>query len=209
MTEAQKLSAVGKSRILIALKRFGSVRKVSRLLGVSHTSLFRWMKENKLRMPQVSEEVLEEMQLARKMKRKVHAGLAVWAKNHEGAILPRSTKAIARETGLTEDQVKTYLYRRRKETKVLMRKILNMIKTVDSVVVETTTKELVDLKKVSTLKFIYDHWALKSALKFVYEGREMIADIESLHSFLSVMLQQTNQKRDAFIEKLEVAAERL
>lgn len=133
----------------------------------------------------------------------------MWAKNHEGAILPRSTKAIARETGLTEDQVKTYLYRRRKETKVLMRKILNMIKTVDSVVVETTTKELVDLKKVSTLKFIYDHWALKSALKFVYEGKEMIADIESLHSFLSVMLQQTNQKRDAFIEKLEVAAERL
>lgn len=90
-----------------------------------------------------------------------------------------------------------------------MRKILNMIKIVDSVVVETTSKELVDLKQATNIKFKFDHWALGSKLKFVYQEKEMTAEIDSLHSFLSVLLQQTNRKTDSFVAKLETIAEDL
>ena len=50
--------------------------------------------------------------------KQVHSGcLANWVKGHPGVLLPRSVSQIADLTGCTKNEVKSYLYRRRKFVK--------------------------------------------------------------------------------------------
>jgi len=89
-----------------------------------------------------------------------------------------------------------------------MKKVLALLKEVNSAVVETTDGAAIDLKEATNIKFVYDHWSLGATLRFTISEKEMTANIDSLHSFLAILLKQTSQHRNAFIAKLEVAFEK-
>lgn len=144
-TDKETLRALGRDRVSITLKKLGTIRQTAKTLGVSHTVLRQYLKE----------EGLESLynptfasQQARKLQSINHprgrAGLLKWMDEHPNEKLPSgSIKDIAKATNCTIDQVKTYFHRMRKQNRKLIEKLPDLrhvpiqLKTSGGVVVET------------------------------------------------------------------------
>jgi len=116
---------------------------------------------------------------------------------HARAILPRSTKGIARITGLTEDQVKTYLYRKRKKSKAMMAQVLELLKEADRATFRAQDGRLIDVKELGNLRFGYDHWALSIHLLGDDEdGMVVKFPVGNLETIVELLSQSPGQKED-------------
>lgn len=165
MTEKKKLEDLGPVRISATLKRFVSIRKTAKILGVSHTSLRRYLKEYPSAVPHISEAARRGSQSDKLATRPHRAALYKWVKAHPGVILPRGIKAVAAVTGISQDQVKTYLYRRRKKARLLMQDILERILHTPIDLVDQAGNKCSPLGGTSA-RFEYDHWVVKPILVF-------------------------------------------
>lgn len=184
MTEKQKLEALGPERICVTLKRFVSIRKTAQVLKVSHTSLRRYLKEYPSAMPSVITEADRRGSRSDKLERRPHrAALVKWVKAHPDVVLPRGIKAVAAITGVSQDQVKTYLYRRRKRARLLMEDILQRILLTPIDLVDQSGEKCTPYGG-SAARFEYDHWVVKPILVFSdFMGIGRVYQPESLEKF--------------------------
>lgn len=106
----KSLQEMSKTELLVMYEATPNVRRMAMLLGVSDRTLRRKMDEvgikRKLGRPKGKEDTLP---------REKTAILASYIREHPNEVLPASAKEIAEKVGCSVDQVKTYLYRRRKE----------------------------------------------------------------------------------------------
>lgn len=94
--------------------------------------------------------------------------------------MPRGTKAIARVSGVSIDQVKTYLYRRRKTARKYMRELAWMLRNMPSELVDIGGNKC-SARNAQELRFNFDHWSLTTVLYFKdFEGVEHWVNIEDL-----------------------------
>ena len=110
-------------------------------------------------------------------------------KANPGVILPRGVKAVAAVTGVSQDQVKTYLYRRRKKAKVLMEDILARILTTPIDLVDQTGEKCTPYGGRAA-RFEYDHWVVKPILVFSdFQGIGRVYQPASLEKFHQEVLE--------------------
>lgn len=109
--------------------------------------------------------------------------MAKWIEANPGQRLPRGGKAIARLTGVSVDQVKTYLYRRRKTAKKMLAVLSQLITRVPVAMVGTFGEECSPVN-AQKFEFRFDHWSLTTVLWFIdFEGNEHWVHIDDLPAF--------------------------
>ena len=98
-------------------------------------------------------------------------------------------------TGLSQDQVKTYLYRRRRVLKLKIRRILALVSKMRSVPFETENRDLVDLKNLDNLRFEFDHWGMQVWVMGQDEKKKMHRyKVESVDVMLSNCLDASSPR---------------
>lgn len=101
--------------------------------------------------------------------------------------LPRRVKEISRITGITKNQVKTYLYRRRRNAKLMMKEIMRYAPKLPLPLVDVEEKPVTTLGS-SKQQFEYDYWSLEVYYCFRdMAGRERrvhVSDLELMHQFV-------------------------
>ncbi len=107
-------------KILKAYKELGQIKKVEKLLNISHYRITKILHAHGIN-PQKK---------GKRIKPRFYNCLHKWLYNHPGFILPRSPKQIAKLTGCSKDAIKTFLYRRYKQLKLYLKNInkLNPLK---------------------------------------------------------------------------------
>lgn len=188
MTELEKLGALGVNRVSATLRRFGSIRRSSGQLGVSHTSLRRWMMANRIPKPLLS---AEEKRVLRneKAQNRERAALLMWIKENPGVVLPRKTSEVARITRVSPNQVKTYLYRRRRIAKDMMRVIIRLASRLPLPLVDIEEKALTSYA-AREIYFLYDHWSLVVNMKIKDAlGTTHIVKVPDLEYLYGVVLE--------------------
>jgi transposase len=186
MTELERLNQIGADRVSATLKRFVSIRTSAKRLGVSHTALRRWMTANQIiRVPSSPEEKLAARRA--KAANKQRAALLLWIRENPEVTLPRKTSEVARITGVSRNQVKTFLYRRRRRAKSMMNTCAKYLSRLPVPLVDNEGKPTTTLC-CSGLTFYYDHWSLKVRMSFtdaVGKAHEVdVHDLERLHGIV-------------------------
>lgn len=177
MTEIERIEGLGRQRVLATLASFGTIRMAASIMGVSHTALIRWMKLSGVSRPQPVEDVHQRQ----RRKRKSPAALAEWLRKNPGVVLPRSTKGISRITGCTCDQIKTYLYKRRKQKRALIAKMPSLLH-VPALVVDRRGRAIVT-GECDNFQWYVDHWSLQVAI-FLWKGdEEFIVPVPDIGKF--------------------------
>jgi molybdenum-dependent DNA-binding transcriptional regulator ModE len=160
MTEIEKIEGLGQHRVLATLEMFGTIRMAASIMGVSHTALRRWMQTNSIPHPDAKGD--GDAPLKHQGKRSSSARLAKWLRKNPNVVLPRSTKKIASLTGCTCDQVKTYLYKRRKAKRALIEKMPDLLK-IPALVQDQRGRAIVTAE-LDSYEWRIDHWSLKAGI---------------------------------------------
>jgi len=105
-----------------------------------------------------------------------------WVRENPKTPLPRSVSRICQLTGCTEDQVKTFLYRRRKLVKSQIKQLPELRGKVMHL--KATDGSIVDMRFVLNYQFVVDHWTAKVQLVMTTELGEFTADIPNLQDFV-------------------------
>ena len=84
-------------------------------------------------------------------------------------------------TGCSCDQIKTYLYKRRKEKRRLIEAMPDLL--LIPVAVKERGGEVLDTSSCSNFFFKLDHWSLKVNLHLEKGDREYVAPIPNLRAF--------------------------
>ena len=194
-TDQERLQALGKERVSTTLKRFGTIRQTAVALMVSHTALRRYLDEEGLRD-------LSDPDLASRHKRLLQsknakggrAGLAKWLDEHPGENLPTgSIKEIAKKTGCTIDQVKTYLYRVRKDLKADLARLPDLRK--HGVILQLNSRTRIETRKLEWYRFVLNRKTFKVILFCGNkEGQEWQVPIPDPHKFVTDILNFINHK---------------
>ena len=131
LTDRERLIRLGKERVSTTLKRFGTIRQTAIALMVSHTVLRQYLSEVGLKDQYDPEFATKQKRVLMSKHHKIggRAGLGKWLEEHPNDSLPNgSIKEIAKKTGCSIDQVKTYMYRIRKEIKEELAKLPDLRK---------------------------------------------------------------------------------
>ena len=96
--------------------------------------------------------------------------------------LPRGVSKICKLTGCTEDQVKTFLYRRRKQVKEQLATLPELRGRVMHL--EATNGSIVDMRFVQSYQFVIDHWTAKVSIIMMTELGEFRANVPNLAEFV-------------------------
>lgn len=171
MTELEKLAAMGPSRVSISLARFGSIRRTAIVLGISHTALRRYMGKEQIAKPKK-----RNWTAARHLQSAPKAGLAVWIREHPSVKLPRNVQAIVKLTGLTQDQIKTYLYQGRLKLKKRLKQLPDL--HFKNLTFKTLKGEEIEIHAKDKYKFAIDHWSLNVYIIIGVGNRCLIADLD-------------------------------
>ena len=111
------------------------------------------------------------------------AALVKWIRENPEVTLPRGIKDIARLTGISMDQAKTYLYRRRRKARQMMTTLAKWL-PMTPVDLEDLLGRRVSPYNTKHLAFQYDHWGLKPTLQFIdQEFGAVIVEIPNLEEF--------------------------
>lgn len=97
----------------------GTVKGAAETLEVNPKTLSLWLKEMGV-----------SVRRGRPIKPGFHDGcFAVWLRNHPGQKIPRSIKKLAKMTGCSYEEIKSYLYRRRRNIRNRIEKVLDVAKS--------------------------------------------------------------------------------
>lgn len=195
VTDKARLDLLGKDRVLTTLKRFGTIRQTSVALMVSHTALRKWLDAEGLKDQYDPDLASRQKRLLQSKNAKGgRAGLARWLDEHPGENLPTgSLKEIAKKTGCTVDQVKTYLYRVRKDLKADLARLPDLRK--HGVILQTGKKERIETWRLEWYRFVLNRKDFKVILFCGdKQDQEWQVPIPDPHKFVRDILNYINHK---------------
>ncbi len=138
---------------------------------------------------EVYRKILATGKAAGKLKRKKRSGLLLWVQEHPGVLLPRSVKEITILTGCSEDQVKTFLSRRRRQTRMILGSLPDL-RNMD-VEMENLHGQRLHTTQMESYKFIMEHWTAKVSIAAVISGEQHVFQIANLELFTKSISPQT------------------
>lgn len=108
----------------------------------------------------------------------------LWLVEHPDAVLPRgSSKAIARQTGLSIDEVKCYLYRKRKEAREAFRSLPDLRLVPLEFLAESGNRVI--SSDFKGYRFVLDRWSISAKLVLFSGDISETVDIPDVPSFIS------------------------
>lgn len=112
----------------------------------------------------------------------------MWIKENPGVVLPRKTSEVARITRVSPNQVKTYLYRRRRLAKSMMRAILRYAPRLPLPLEDDQGRALTSYM-CQRIEFHYDHWSLvvKLTLRNAI-GEDRVVPVPDLEYFYDTVM---------------------
>ena len=113
----------------------------------------------------------------------------MWIKENPGRVLPRKTSEVARITRVSPNQVKTYLYRRRRMAKDMMRVIIRLAPKLPLPLVDIMEVPLTSFA-AREVYFMYDHWSLVVQMRVTDAlGEKHVVSIPDLEYLYGVVLE--------------------
>lgn len=188
MTEIERIEDLGRQRVLATLERFGTIRTAASILGVTHTALRRWMLMHSISRPSPQGDRMR----GPSRKRKSSAKFEKWLKENPGVVLPRSTKGIARVTGCTCDQIKTYLYKRRKMKRSYIERMPNLL-AVPGLELMDRYKRAIVLASCEAYRWHLDHWSLRVAILAQRGDEELVFPVPNVRAFYEAVSKMASQ----------------
>lgn len=102
-------------------------------------------------------------------------------RQHPETPLPRSVHQICALTGCTEDQVKTFLYRRRRDVKRILASLPDLKGR--ELELETTEGDVINMKWATGYAYIVDHWSAKVQIRVETEVGTFMVKIPNIVNF--------------------------
>ena len=184
MNDQERLKGLGAERVKATLRRFGTIRQCATVLTVSHTALRVFLKREGLGEaydPRLAKQA--RLVKMRSHSRKNVAGLAKWLESHQEEGLPSgSLKDIARMTDCTVDQVKTYMYRKRREVREKLRTLPNLRER--EITLLAMDGQVVDTKDVDWYKFTLNRKNFTVMLMLTNGDRNWKVAVPKLDDFI-------------------------
>jgi hypothetical protein len=112
----------------VAYSKTGSAAGVSKLLDIDRTTVVKYLRSAKIPTRAKGDFTPRQPNQWGEININDYGCVAKWIVKHPGLALPRSPKAIAIVTGCSEDAVKSWLRRRRRQTEVHIRMIPDLRK---------------------------------------------------------------------------------
>lgn len=168
---------VPKEKILRAFEVYKSINKTASVLKLSYKTVQKVLGNEGIGVKSLIMKMTKDIG-------KKYGGFALWLqKDKEKTLLPRSVTAIAKISGCSYDQVRCYLYRRRKALKEKLLKLPDL-RTLDLEFKDTLGVPTYS-KNFESYNYILDvytlHVYIKTSLK---SGEETEIDIPDLSAFI-------------------------
>ena len=132
--------------LVSAYKRTKSARAAAQEFGISHNTALRYLSEAGINTS------------VRRTKRKHTSDLANWIRENQGIRLPRSVKKLSEMSGIPENTISCYLYRRRKVTRDIAKSLPNLL-GLSVRRKDDETKELIPFYDLLDYQFEVDRWS--------------------------------------------------
>lgn len=116
-----------------------------------------------------------------------------WLREHPDEKLPKSIKAIANVTGCTQDEIKSYFYRRRKEVKLILKEIPDIRKY--PLVLKGRYGEWLDTQAIIKYNYVINHWTCAVTIVTVYPDRVHFIDLKDVSKFKREVLKACAQSQ--------------
>ncbi len=172
------LNNLGVIRVQKTLEHHGSLRKAAKVLGVKYITLWHWLKENAVETG--GYEINYTKTVGKGMPKT--GSFHYWLLTHQDVKLPRSMVQIAKLSGFSEEAVKCFFYRQRKEVRKILEELLDIRKL--SITLETTEKKVIHAKTIQKYKYSLDRYSLKATLVGELNNKELFSvNIPSLEDY--------------------------
>lgn len=173
---------IPKEKLIGAYRRFKTVRAAAKALGISHVTLLRVLKENKVDML----DNREAKQVAMRSSR--HTGsFARWLEAHEGEVLPRDMERLRIMSGCSPNSISSYFYRRRRNMKQLIRSIPDLRRY--AVVLQDTFGDTYETKDFAQYEYIIDKFSLEVKILVKRKrGNTLIFEIPDVRRFKKAVI---------------------
>jgi len=172
------LNNLGVVRVRKTLEHHGSLRKAAKVLGVKYITLWHWLKENEVESGGYDINYAKTVGKGMPKTGSFH----YWLLSHQDIRLPRSMVKIAALAGFSEEAVKCFFYRQRKEVKRILSELPDLRGL--NITLETTEKKVIHAKLIKTYKYTLDRYSLKATLVGELNSKEIFSvNIPSLEDF--------------------------
>lgn len=172
------LDSLGVDRVRKTLLHHGSLRKAAKALGVKYISLWNWMKVNNVAT--TGYEINYTKTVGKGMPKT--GSFQYWLMTHQDVKLPRSMVKIANISGHSEEAVKCFFYRQRKDVKKLLEGLTDLRKV--EVTLRTDEEEDIKSTSIKSYRFIVDRYSLRATMVGILNNKkEFVVPIESLENF--------------------------
>lgn len=174
------LTTLGPVAVAKILRNCGSLREGARKIGVHHVVLARYCRKNGITIPNAMMEESRRFDL--------HFGAyPKWLRENPGVSLPKSIRRISEITGCTADEIKSYMYRRRRETREVIRTIPDLRK--GSLMLKTLTGEWVDTSAIAKYNYVVNHWSCETVITLAVGGQVHMVPVPDIKEFKKDVLQ--------------------
>ena len=165
-----------------------TILKTAKKLGVNRRTVRRMLDRYGLQVPPVGKPVGS--------RQPHHSAILKWVREHPDEKLPRSVKRISDLTGVSQNKIKTYLYRQRKRAKNAIRSLPDLRKL--NAKFRAPNGFVVPFRYIDHYEVLFDPWRLtyKLRMKIHGSGKMHVFRLKTLKPILSSCQSERKSKRE-------------